>query len=434
MPLKLFKNTVLFLVIIALACGSNSNSVPATSNSTSSDTNKEKDIVIAANMLGAYLPLLQNKNVGVVANQTSVIFKQKVDSLYEVYPDGTSSLYQLRTNSMPYTHIVDSLLKHNINIKKVYAPEHGFRGMSDAGEIVTDGLDTKTQLPVISIYGSNKKPNKEQLKGIDIILFDIQDVGARFYTYISTLHYVMEACAEQGIKLIVLDRPNPNAHYVDGPLLEKEHESFVGMHPIPIVHGMTMGEYAKMINGENWLKNEVKCQLTVIKMDNYHHKKSYDLPIKPSPNLPNAQSINLYSSICLFEGTNVSVGRGTDKQFQIIGSPYLKDSKYNFKFTPSPKPGAKTPKHNGILCYGYDLSTNKQLDSINLSWLIEIYNFHKENYPDEKFFTPYFTTLAGTKKLQEQLEAGWTSEMIKASWQKDLEAFKAIRSKYLIYD
>ena len=257
-----------------------------------------------ADQIGAYLPILKGKRIAIVANQTSVIF------------DGKKT-----------THLIDTLVSLKLNIKKVFAPEHGFRGKVDAGESIEDGLDVKTKLPIISLYGKNKKPTKSQLRGINLVLFDIQDVGARFYTYISTLHYVMEACAELNIPLILLDRPNPNGHYIDGPVLENDHKSFVGMHPVPVVYGMTIGEYGQMINGEKWLKDGIKSPLTVIKLKNYTHDSEYRLPIKPSPNLPNEKSINLYPSLCFFEGTNVSVGRGTDMQFQIYGSPFLNKKK-----------------------------------------------------------------------------------------------------------
>ena len=270
-----------------------------------------------ADQIGLYLPILKGKRIAIVANQTSVIF------------DGKKT-----------THLIDTLVSLELNIKKVFAPEHGFRGNIDAGESIEDELDVKTKLPIISLYGKNKKPTKSQLRGINLVLFDIQDVGARFYTYISTLHYVMEACAELNIPLILLDRPNPNGHYIDGPVLENDHKSFVGMHPVPVVYGMTIGEYGQMINGEKWLKDGIKSPLTVIKLKNYTHDSEYRLPIKPSPNLPNEKSINLYPSLCFFEGTNVSVGRGTDMQFQIYGSPFL-NKKSKFTFTAVPNEGSK---------------------------------------------------------------------------------------------
>lgn len=358
-----------------------------------------QNLKLGAERLDAYLPLIENKKIGVVGNQTSMI-------------EGT--------------HLVDSLLSLEIDIVKVFSPEHGFRGKADAGAKVEDGIDTKTGLPIISLYGKNKKPSVEQLQGIDILVFDIQDVGARFYTYISTLHYVMEAATEINIPLIVLDRPNPNGHYIDGPIREKGFESFVGMHPIPIVHGMTIGEYAKMINGEQWIST--KCDLTIIEMENYYHNMSYDLPIKPSPNLPNAKSINLYPSLCLFEGTTVSIGRGTEYPFQHFGAPYLKS---NYSFTPKSGAGSKYPKHENITCYGTDLRFQEnQLTTINLNWLIDAYNQSKEK---EDFFNNFFDKLAGTDKLRLQIIEGKTAKVIKDSWQEGLNSFKKIRVEYLLY-
>ena len=349
-----------------------------------------------------YLPLLDNKKVGIVTNQTGILSNK--------------------------THVVDFLLAQRVNVQKIYAPEHGFRGTADAGELIKDGKDTKTGLPIISLYGNNKKPKPEQLVGIDIMVFDLQDVGARFYTYISSLHYIMEACAENNIPLLVLDRPNPNGSIIDGPLLEKEYTSFVGMHPIPLLHGMTIGEYAQMINGQKWLKNGIQCQLTVIPCLNYNRERSYSLPVKPSPNLPNDQAINLYASLCLFEGTNVSVGRGTEKQFQIYGSPFLPKS--DFSFTPLPNFGAKEPMHKDQLCYGEDLTKIEKVTRLELKWLIKAYQTTADQ---SKFFNDFFTKLAGTKKLQQQIMAGTSEADIRASWQKDLEAFKAMRKPYLLY-
>ena len=456
MRLIMFKNTVLLFVLIAISCGSGAKYEEDGSLKLEAGSTNEKDgsqvtdnqsvtlkkselkaeewqlkaPIVGANQTELYLKLLKGKKVGIVANQSSVIFKESK----------TNSQEQKR-----FTHIVDSLVALKMDIKKVFAPEHGFRGTADAGEVIKDGLDTKTGIPIISLYSAYKKPKLEQVKEtatyekdvktgvsvIEVMVFDLQDVGARFYTYISTLHYVMEACAEANIPLIILDRPNPNGAYIDGPVLEMEHSSFVGMHPIPAVHGMTIGEYAQMINGEKWLKNGVQCQLTVIPVKNYTHQTTYSLPIKPSPNLPNDTAINLYPSLCFFEGTNVSVGRGTSKQFQIYGSPLLYKDFYSFKFVPEPNEGAKTPLHQGKLCYGKDLSTTKPLNTIDLKWLIEAYN----HSVDKKiFFNDYFTTLAGTKKLRQQIEQGMTEEDIKATWQKDLNSFKTLRKKYLIYN
>ncbi len=376
------------------------------------------DIVVAANRIEVYLPLLKNKKVGIIGNQSSLILTSK----------GKTTEGDLSEEN--YTHLVDSLFNLGINIEKVFAPEHGFRGTADAGELIKDGKDPKTGLPVISLYGDNKKPTPEQLKGLDVLVFDLQDVGARFYTYISTLHYVMEAAAEQNISIIILDRPNPNGHYVDGPVLDLEHQSFVGMHPIPVVHGLTIGEYAQMINGENWLTNGIQADLKVIQMENYDHSKTYNLPVKPSPNLPNAKAVNLYPSLCFFEGTNVNAGRGTAVPFQVFGSPYLDENIFNFNYTPESREGAKTPKHLGKLCFGNDLTEHPRLDKINLSWLIEAYN----NTSDKsKFFNPFFTKLAGGTQLQKQIEAGLSEEKIRESWQKHLENFKTNRGKYLLY-
>lgn len=347
-----------------------------------------------------YFPLLIDKNIAVVSNQTSV-FNQ--------------------------THLVDSLVSSRFNIKKVFSPEHGFRGKADAGAYIENGLDSKTALPIVSLYGKNKKPTTKQMESLDVIIFDIQDVGARFYTYISTLHYVMEASAENNVRLIVLDRPNPNGHYVDGPVLDTVFRSFVGMHPIPIVHGMTIGEYAKMINGERWLKNELTCDLIVIEMDNYNRKQPYDLPIKPSPNLPNAKSIALYPSLCLFEGTNVSVGRGTEIPFQHYGAPYLKS---NYSFTPKSKEGATNPKHQNVECFGENL-TSEIVSSLELKWLISAYSNCNNK---EQFFNTFFDKLAGSSRLREQIEANYTSEEIKMTWKNELSHFRKIRKKYLLYD
>ena len=371
----------------------------------SQENNNHNPIITAADQTVKYLGLLGNKRIAVVANQTSVISTKE-----------------------GFVHIIDSLLKRSIAIRKVFAPEHGFRGKADAGEIIKDGLDTKTGLPIVSLYGKNKKPTQSQLDGIDVILFDIQDVGARFYTYLSTLHYVMEAAAENKIPVIVLDRPNPNGHYIDGPVLEPKHRSFVGLHPVPVVYGMTIGEYAQMINGERWLDNQIQCDLTVIKLKHYNHNRSYSLPIKPSPNLPNDKSINLYPSLCFFEGTSVSVGRGTDLQFQVYGSPYL--NKTDFFFVPEPNEGAKYPKHNRKRCYGEDLRNTEKLNKINLVWLQKAL---KETNTKGSFFNNFFTKLAGTENLEIQIGLGKSKEEIRKSWQKGLEKFKKVRLKYLLY-
>jgi uncharacterized protein YbbC (DUF1343 family) len=370
----------------------------------SKSNNISREIKTGADNFEKYIPLLKGKKVGIVTNQTGVLSNK--------------------------THLVDFLLDQKINVQTIFAPEHGFRGTADAGELVVDGKDAKTGISIISLYGDNKKPKPAQLGGINVMVFDLQDVGARFYTYISSLHYVMEACAENGIPLIILDRPNPNGAIIDGPLLEKEFTSFVGMHPIPLLHGMTIGEYGKMINGQNWLKNTAQCKLTVIPCINYNRKTEYNIPIKPSPNLPNDQSINLYASLCFFEGTNVSVGRGTEKQFQIYGSPFLSSKIYDYRFTPKPNFGAKEPMHNGKECFGEDLTTYPKLHKLELKWLIKAY----QNTTDKtNFFNAFFTKLAGTKKLQIQIEKGVSENKIRESWEKDLTSFKKMRTKYLIY-
>ncbi len=428
MRLSMFKNRVFPIIIgfvlVLISCGSKSKDDSAKNNEILKQVQDDSisqfndKIIVGAHQIDNYLPLLKGKRVGIVANQTSVIFNKITPS-------------QKTTRKDSYTHLVDSLLQRNVNIKKVFAPEHGFRGEADAGELVKDGIDTKTNLPIISLYGKNKKPSPEQLADLDVVIFDIQDVGARFYTYISSLHYVMEACAEANIPVMILDRPNPNGNYIDGPILEPKHKSFVGMHPIPVVHGMTIGEYAKMINGQGWLDNQITCDLTVIEMQNYKHDNTYNLPIKPSPNLPNAKSINLYPSLCFFEGTNVNAGRGTSKQFQIYGSPYLDKTVYNFKYIPMPNDGSKYPKHDGVLCYGEDLSTRKDLNQLDLSYLIKAY----QNSIDKKvFFNTFFTNLAGTKALQIQIESGVSEQEIRETWADGLNTFKKVRGMYLIYE
>ncbi len=356
-----------------------------------------------------YLHLLRNKSVACVVNHSSRIGG---------------------------VHLVDSLYRLGIQIKVVFAPEHGFRGGADAGEHIADEKDRATGIPIISLYGDKKKPSENDLAGIDVILFDIQDVGVRFYTYISTLHLLMESCAESKIPLILLDRPNPNGYYADGPVLQPGYQSFVGMHPIPVVYGMTIGELAQMINGENWLANQAHCDLHVIPCTQYDHTMTYHLPIAPSPNLPNLRSVLLYPSICFFEGTHVSVGRGTDRQFQILGHPgYTPES---FSFTPQSKPGATKPPHHGVQLFGTDL-TSLTIDEIrawkklNMKWLIE---YHRQLDPTDHFFlekTDFFDKLAGSDALRNQLEAGWTQEQIRDSWANDIAHFLELRKKYLLY-
>jgi len=438
MRLTFFKNTVFLLVCVCFSCGSQ-NQPQETSSTINTNTNEtpfSEEIVIHDTMpinniafekvitgaeLGQnYIPQLSGKKVGIVANQTSVIIDELVTFV--------GNEEKIRTIT---THLVDYLRDNSVNITKVFAPEHGFRGTADAGEAIKDGVDTKTGIPIISLYGNNKKPTQKQLSNIDVMIFDIQDVGARFYTYISTLHYVMEACAEAGIPLIVLDRPNPNGHYIDGPILEMQYKSFVGMHPVPVVHGMTIGEYAKMINGEGWLENKITCTLSVIKMENYTHQTQYSLPIKPSPNLPNDIAINLYPSLCFFEGTFVSAGRGTDKQFQIFGAPSLPKTEYTFIFTPQSNEGAKDPKFKGQVCYGKNLTSTPRLNTINLEWLIDAY---LANGRKKDFFNDFFTNLAGTKKLQQQIEQGLTNRDIRTTWVKGLQNYDAMRGKYLLYE
>lgn len=356
-------------------------------------------LVLGAERIDKILKTIDNKNIAIVGNQTSVVNQ---------------------------VHLVDTLISLNQKIISVFSPEHGFRGIEDAGAKIENEIDKKTGLPIISLYGKNKKPTSEQLIGIDVIIFDIQDVGARFYTYISTLHYILEACSEKNIKVVILDRPNPNGHYVDGPILEEKYKSFVGMHQIPIVHGMTIGEYATMIVGEKWIENN--CNLEVIEMINYNRNENYELPIKPSPNLPNSKSINLYPSLCLFEGTNVSVGRGTDKPFQHFGSPCLKF--YSYAFQPKSGPGSKYPKHENKTCVGKNLENSPYLSSINLNWLIESYN---QTNNKEDFFNSFFDKLAGTDKLRTQIISGLNEKEIRSSWKTGLKEFKKTRIKYLLY-
>ncbi len=400
---KLFKNTYFLLVLLLffslISCG---QELAKKINLVSS-----KPIRTGAQQTQLYISFLRNKNIAIVANPTSVIFKNKSD----------------------YTLLVDSLLVLKVNVKKVFSPEHGFRGTADASELVANNIDAKTGLPIVSLYGKNKKPTKEQLEGIDLLIFDIQDVGVRFYTYISTLHYVMEACAENNIPLMVLDRPNPNGFYVDGPTLDLKYKSFVGMHPVPLVYGMTIGEYAKMINGEHWLKNGIKCNLTVIPLKNYTHQSRYSIPIRPSPNLPNDQAINLYPSLGFFEGTNINSGRGTENQFQQYGAPFFPKS--DFSYTPKPNFGAKHPKFENKLCYGVDLKEVAKLNKITIQYVIDAY--HKTP-KDQLFFGATFTKHAGNILLEQQIKNGKSAVEIHKSWQPAIKQFKKIRAKYLIYN
>lgn len=373
----------------------------------SSCISSEKSPVPGANLIDQYRHLIENKSVAIVANQTSMVGR---------------------------THLVDTLLSIGININLIFAPEHGFRDLADAGETIGDGKDTQTGVRVTSLYGGHLKPTPDDFKGIDVVLFDIQDVGVRFYTYISTLHYVLEACAENNVECIVLDRPDPNGFYFDGNIADTVYRSFVGIDPVPIVHGMTVGEYAGMLNGEGWLKNGVKCRLTVIKCNDYTHKTLYELQVKPSPNLPNQNSIYLYPSTCFFEGTNISLGRGTSFPFQVYGSPKLPDT--GFSFTPESVPGAKNPPLLGEKCYGVDLRNaiaDKIVPSpkVNLEWVINAYNSYPEK---ENFFTPYFDVLASGPILREQIQKGMSAEEIRAIWKDGLEKFGKIRGKYLLYE
>lgn len=410
--LSSFKNTVLLWVLALSTCGNQPKQVQPEEKMvfTKSDTLRKSPIVVGANRIEAYLPLLKGKKVGIVANQTSVIFKE----------DGS------------YVHLVDSLFSLQLDIRKVFAPEHGFRGEVDAGEKIKDSKDPQTGVPLISLYGKNRKPSAAQLNDLDVVVFDIQDVGVRFYTYIATLHLVMEACAANQIPLIVLDRPNPNGHYVDGPTMETAHRSFLGMTNIPLVYGMTIGEYAKMINYEGWLEEQIQAQLTIIPLLNYTHVSEYHLPIRPSPNLPNDTAINLYPSLGLFEGTNINAGRGTEFQFQRYGAPFLDATKYNFSYTPQPNFGAADPKHKNVRCYGKDLAATPKLNKVDLQWVIEAYT----NTTDKSLFflTSGFTKHAGTETLQKQIENGLSAEAIAETWQTDIEAFKKVREKYLLYD
>lgn len=354
-----------------------------------------------------YLPMLKGKRVGLVVNQTAQVGK---------------------------VHLVDFLKSKQVTITGIFAPEHGFRGDHSAGEKVKTNVDPKTGITVYSLYGNQKKPSKEVLAKMDVLIFDIQDVGARFYTYISTLHYVMEACAENNKTLIILDRPNPNGHYIDGPILDTAFKSFVGMHPVPIVHGCTIAEYALMINGEGWLKNKAQCKLEVIKIKNYKHWDAYQLPVRPSPNLPNMSSVYLYPSLCFFEGTNYSIGRGTPHPFQFVGKPDC--SIGSDSLIPKNLPGiADHPPHEGKLCIGFNLTEyGKQVafhsKQINLFWLLDLY---KNDADKANFFTPFFDKLAGTDQLRKQIIAGKSEAEIRATWQEGLDQYRKKRMRYLMY-
>ena len=411
---ELIMNKTIIIIIACCAiisCGSH-NTGTSIHNSESIDTIQTIDtpIVCGACRTSEYFSLLEDKNVAIVANQSSLCNK---------------------------THLLDTLISSGISVIKVFCPEHGFRGNEDAGSRIDDAIDPSTGIPIISLYGSSKKPSAKQMQNIDILLFDLQDVGARFYTYISTLHYVMEACAENNIPIIILDRPNPNGHYVDGPVLDTSYSSFIGMHPVPIVHGMSIGEYGLMINGEHWLKNNITCVLQVITCSGWNHNKEYSLPVKPSPNLPNDLSISLYPSICLLEGTVVSVGRGTYKQFQIIGHPAFKDwDEAEYIFTPTPMHGALNPKLEEQTCYGFDFSDsitnfNYKPNRLNLDFVIKCYQHFPKN---KSFFKSSFSLLSGGNLLQEQIKQGISEKEIRASWEPKLSEYKQIRKKYLLYE
>ena len=365
----------------------------------------QNNLQVGAAQPQAYLPLLKAKKVAVVAHHASVILTDN-DTL----------------------HLVDELLKNNVAVTKIFGPEHGFRELAPDGKKINDQLDPKTQLPIISLYGKNRKPQPEHLADVDVVVFDLQDVGTRFYTYLSTLFLVMEACAEQQIPLVLLDRPNPNGHYVDGPVLELEHKSFVGMLPIPVVHGMTLAELAIMINGEQWLENGMQCDLKIIPVKNYSHQKGIQLPVPPSPNLPNAQAIALYPSLCFMERTIMSVGRGTAMQFQLYGHPEYPNN--SFTFSPSPNAGSKYPKLDGERCYGVDLRGVTVSDQLDLQWLLDAY---AKTAKKEGFFLSGFERLSGTSSLRQQILEGTPPTAIRASWQPGLDAFKQQRKKYLLY-
>lgn len=405
----------LFLIIITglTCCNNTGKSNVAVINGQAESVKTDTVVYPGIYRTEQYLKLISGKKTGIVSNQTGII-------------NGVS--------------LVDTLISLKQNVVKVFCPEHGFRGNADAGASVDNTTDAKTGLPVISLYGKNKKPSAEQLSGIEVVVFDLQDVGVRFYTYISTLHYVMEACAESNIPVIILDRPNPNAHYIDGPVLDTaNYRSFIGMHPVPVVYGMTIGEYGKMINGEKWLKNGIQCDLTVIPCKNYTHNTKYSLPVKPSPNLPNDRSVELYPAICLFESTTLSVGRGTDKQFQILGHPSLSVvEEADFTFTPLPNEGASDPVLNGRLCYGFDLSEGNSIfewkdNQLNIGVMIEMYKMFPEK---DKFFkkSNSIELLSGYAGFRDQIQNGVSEDEIRKGWQTGIEEFKKTRSKYLIYE
>lgn len=365
---------------------------------------QNSEIKVGSEKMNEYIDKISNKSVGLLVNHSSTVRS---------------------------THLIDTLISKNINIKKIFSPEHGFTGNIERGKTVNEDtliIDEKI-IPIVSMYGKTRIPSKESMKGLDIIIFDIQDVGARFYTYISAMHNMMNICAELGISFLVLDRPNPNSGYIDGPVLEMEYQSYIGMHEIPIVHALTVGELAKMIKGEKWIENSEKLKLEVIKIDNWDHSKEYKLPVRPSPNLPNQQSILLYPSLCLFEQTTVSIGRGTAFPFQVIGHPNY-DNK-SFSFTPVSVVEERKPKHEGSESFGIDLRKIKVKKELNIKYLIDFYN--KLKGTDSDFFGKYFYRIAGNKKLENQIKDGISEKEIRSSWEIKLSQYKAKRKKYLLY-
>ncbi|MFW5778088.1 MAG: exo-beta-N-acetylmuramidase NamZ domain-containing protein [Bacteroidota bacterium] len=357
-----------------------------------------------------YIPLLQGKKIGVLGNHTS-----KIKDI----------------------HLVDTLLSAGLDIVRIFSPEHGFRGEAAAGEYVKNSIDPITGLPVISLYGSNRIPSPEDVKDLDVIIFDIQDVGVRFYTYISTMTYMMQTASSVGVPMIILDRPNPNGHITDGPLLDSEHTSFVGLHPIPVLHGMTVGEYAQMVNGQGWLENQRTCEIHIVKVENYKRDMYYQVPDIPSPNLPDMTSILLYPGLCFFEGTPVSIGRGTDFPFQVYGHPDFPKEIFSFTFTPESRRAAPHPPNKNQVCYGIDLRKHKpellhkEQNYLDISHLLKAYEHFAEK---ESFFNDFFEKLAGTSKLRDQIRQGFSENEIRDSWQKDLQEFMNMREKYLLYN
>ncbi|MBB5286204.1 uncharacterized protein YbbC (DUF1343 family) [Rhabdobacter roseus] len=405
----MLKSFVYLLLVLSWGCRAGTSvpgtEVPGTKTTETPQVPVQQPLKLGLERTGEYLPLLKGKRVGLVVNHTTI------------FPNGT--------------HLADSLKSLGVNVKTIFAPEHGFRGMEADGATIKDGVDTRTGLPIVSLYGTNKKATPQQLAGLDVLIFDIQDVGVRYYTYPSTMHLLMEACAENGKTCLVLDRPNPNGHFIDGPVLDRKFASFVGMNPVPVVHGLTSGELALMINGEGWLAGKKRCDLTVIPCTGYTHQTPYVLPVKPSPNLPNQQSVLLYPSICLFEPTIVSVGRGTDTQFQVIGAPDPAFGTYTF--TPVEKPGAHKPPNEGKRCYGEDL---RRVDAYQLRFSLKyLLDFYQKAPDKSNFFTSesYFDKLAGTDLIRTMLVAGRTEEEIRRAYEPGLVQYKELRKKYLLY-